>query len=86
MNDLRNRYLLTKGSTQKMVNNALGQFLLIHSRLLSSLSASTMLSHRRLSSSQCQPIFVCGQFCLHGSVLARTRKPSLASADLPCLI
>jgi hypothetical protein len=24
VNDLRNRYLLTKGSTQKMVNNALG--------------------------------------------------------------
>lgn len=34
VNDLRNRYLLTKGSTQKMVNNALGQFLLIHFRKL----------------------------------------------------
>ena len=34
VNDLRNRYLLTKGSTQKMVNNALGQFLLIHFSLL----------------------------------------------------
>ncbi|KAI8630719.1 KH domain protein [Xylariaceae sp. FL1651] len=34
VNDLRNRYLLTKGSTQKMVNNTLGQFLLIHFRVL----------------------------------------------------
>ena len=83
MNDLRNRYLLTKGSTQKMVNNALGQFLLIHFRLLASLPRCSCIAALFFLVS---PIFVCGQFCLHGSVLARTRKPSLASADLPCLI
>jgi len=42
VNDLRNRYLLTKGSTQKMVNNALGQFLLIHFRVLALCLGSTL--------------------------------------------
>lgn len=69
VNDLRNRYLLTKGSTQKMVNSPC-EFLLITSDSISALYLSYYFS-------SC----VCGRFCLPRSMLARTRIPSVASAD-----
>lgn len=78
VNDLRNRYLLTKSSTQKMVNNI--------PWLIPTDLHQSYISFRLGGSLPVLYHTVCEQFCLHGSVLARTRIPSVASADLQCLI
>jgi hypothetical protein len=67
VNDLRNRYLLTKGSTQKMVNSPC-EFLLIYFRLLSTtlhtpfslllLRVRTVLLTKKHASSHANPL--CG--------------------------
>lgn len=77
VNDLRNRYLLTKGSTQKMVNTPC-VFLLI----LSDFRLPRLHLFPSLFSIKKRPRMV----LLTRSMLARTRIPSVASADLKLLI
>lgn len=77
VNDLRNRYTLTKSSTQKMVNTPYVAIPLIFQTLVQS-SNSTLFSFSRY----CQS---CGRLQAYSSAIARTTKTSVASADLRCV-
>lgn len=72
VNDLRNRYLLTKGATQKMVNDSLCT-LILHQH-----SGYTPVAFLKFLLSS-------GTVLLTLSI-ARPGPPSFASADLRCLI
>lgn len=75
MNDLRNRYTLTKGSTQKMVNTPCV--------ILADIQTSFCLS--RLSFCFCFLLRLCGDDQAYSSPIAPTTNLLLASADLRCV-
>ena len=78
VNDLRNRYMLTKGSTQKMVNTPYVTIPLIFQTFVQSCN-SLLYSHSLI---YCQ---LCRRLQAYSSAIARTTKTSVASADLRCV-
>ena len=85
VNDLRNRYTLTKGSTQKMVNTPLCQCPLIFQPFIRSLFSRLFILIALLTFHAHTLLFFVGVFKLTGSAIALTASNSLASADSRCV-
>lgn len=85
VNDLRNRYTLTKGSTQKMVNTPLCQCPLIFSAIHQTSFSRLFILIALLTFYAYTLIFFVGVFKLTGSGIALTASNSLASADSRCV-
>lgn len=75
INDLRNRYLVTRGSAQKMVNIP---------RLFQLMT--TQSSVEALAFTRPQSTHLCEDSLAYASMIARTGPTSFATADLACLI